>query len=268
MNVFFKLLFFFLLTFSSIGASEFYAILIGDTSEKTIADLIKSDIKHMKKEVRLIAKQTNLHLNLVVLQGSRLTLENLRTVFDQLHPGPDDTVFFFQSSHGFRTDEKKGQWPILFFNAWNVGIDFESINALLLSKKPRLLVSIVNACNSVMPKELMHSGAPKKLIYRSKTVIENQTEVYRQLFLHSSGAVIASSSKPGQESFGIDSEGSFFATSFLTTIKKIVDGEVYINWHTVMNEVVRDTKWRAKSCGCTQRPQFMILDMCDKGLRK
>lgn len=263
MSVFFKLSFFFLLLFSSLEASEFYALIIGDTSEKAIASLVKSDIKHMKEEVRRIAKYTGMHLKIVVLKGSRLTLENVRAVFDQLHPGPDDTVLFFQSSHGFRTEEKKGKWPILFLNAYKVGIDFESINKLLLSKKPRLLVSIVNACNSVMPKELMHSGTPDELVLRSKAPLENMTHAYQQLFLHSKGAIIASSSKPKQESFGIDNEGSFFATSFLYVLNKAVYGEIDANWQTLMNEVVLETKRLAKAYRCAQRPQFMILEDSD-----
>lgn len=252
--------FFFLLGCEMAGGSEFYAILVGDTSEKTIKNLVKSDIKRMKKELRQIVTYTGQNLYLAVLQGDHLNLENLQGVFETLKPRSDDTVLFYQSSHGFRTSEHEGKWPILFFSAHNLGIHFESINQLLLNKKPRLLISLVNACNSPLPETFIHREPSISLVNRAKSNRNEFKEVYSKLFVESKGAIIASSSKSGQQSFGLDAEGSFFTSAFLSALKRALLGEIKADWNGIMKDTVMQTVKRLKIYHYTQRPQFMILD--------
>lgn len=243
-----------------VESSEFFALLIGDTSEKSIANVVKYDIKAMKAEVRYITKCTGQKLNLYVLQGSSINQENLEIALHQINPGKDDTVLFYQSSHGFRSPDKKDRWPILFYNSSNLGIYFESVNNLLLNKNPRLLISIVNACNSKTPQELMGSENRLQIIVRSKRLSDSEMEIYQQLFSVFRGSIIASSSRPGQQSFGFDKGGSFFTMCFIEALKKAAYGAIGCQWQDVMRETAVDTKRRAKNFDCAQHPQFVIKE--------
>lgn len=243
-----------------IHASNFHAILFGDTSEETIAKLARADIKMMTALVKDIAKSTGQTLKLTILKGDQLTLENLEETFNQIPPGSDDTIFFFQTSHGFRTDDHTGRWPFLLYSSNFFAIDFELINELLLSKKPRLLVSVVNACNSSLPLNLItEEDKSSEGLYRSKDSPKKWGKVYKKLFTGAKGAIIASSSKPGQESYGTDFGGGFFTINFIKALRKAATGQIQPDWRKIMNETTKETKSLAVLYHCSQKPQFMIL---------
>lgn len=266
MKIVFKLILLPLLLITPIHASDFYAILIGNLSDRMIANMVTHDIKKMEEEVRLITQHTGQELRLIVIQKKHFNHDELLQIDALVQPNPDDTILFYQSSHGFRSPEKIKAWPILDFTPFH--IDLEVIVDTLSAKHPRLLICIADVCNAVQclgKRQAMLLDSPPALaenLLRSKETKKNKRDahLYKQLFTLASGTIIASAATPGNLSFTVRDEGGLFTMSFIQTIEKAARGFIPAEWDHVLNDVVKDTTIRAKNKGLpNQTPQFKVF---------
>lgn len=265
MKILANLIPFLLCYFSPIYASCFYAILVGNVSDKKIAGTVICDIKKIKAELLLIAEYTGQNLQLIELEKSYFREEDLQCIF-RINPTVDDTLFFYQSSHGFRFPDKIGEWPTLDFNPFH--IDFETIVDCLTAKHPRLLICVADVCNSNRPFRKLRS-APFKFqrcfieeSIRSKKIKgrEKKEAVYKELFSFASGTILVSSAKPGQLSFSLFNKGGIFTNSLIRSIEKAARGEIAGDWTEVLDEVVKQTTRAVHKEGLpSQIPQFKIF---------
>src|SRR5271155_3631153 len=126
-------------------AADLHAILVGDTTDSSLGTAFEKDLEFMQEKLKKIAKNTNLNLNVTLLQGNSVTPKKVLRQIESLQVSPDDVVVVYFTIHGFRTSSKASQWPSLYFGVSQQGVDFEAINEVVKNKNPRLLLSIADS---------------------------------------------------------------------------------------------------------------------------
>lgn len=226
-----------------------HAILLID-EYSDIAPACISDKFKMEGEVQIIAQKTRMNLNLVKVDYSK---NGVFQAIEQLEVGENDVIFFYFTGHGYRYENQEycGNYPYLYLtktegHLYDAGTCLEAINAQLKDKSPRLLVSLADCCNNILPYE--------EPIAMNPTLIG---EVYKKLFLQSEGYIIATSSLPGQYSFATNN-GGYFTNGFLESIRDMASMDADLNdidWQKILN---RTTAKTIISSDSKQKPQFEL----------
>ena len=216
-----------------------------------IAPACISDKFKMEEEVQIIAQKTRMNLNLVNIDYERVNVEK---VVNELSVGENDVIFFYFTGHGYRYEDQKscGQYPYLYISKqkehlYEAGICLESIDQQLQAKGARLVITLADCCNNVLPYE--------EPIAMNTSVIG---EVYKKLFLLSEGHVLATSSLPGQFSFATNN-GGYFTNSFLESIREYANINANyedLDWDTILKKTTAKTIISSDS---KQKPQFKAL---------
>jgi len=222
------LLLFFTADAKSIGT--FHAVLVAATEDRTIGDVVEKDLRKVKRLVQSISKYTGLKLNEKTITGNNLNYSNVIAALD-MSISKEDVVFFYYSGHGARTYHKKTKWPSLALEGMttpvNKLLDLDIIIAKIQEKNPRFFMVIADTCNNPV------EGEGNKNIE-----VLSASKNYQELFLKYYGHIIASSSKPGQKSWG-NNTGSFFTNNFLNQLSIALRSQKVANWHSIMDESER-----------------------------
>lgn len=221
-------------------------LLIDEYSE--IAPACEADKIKMEDEVKIIAQKTRLKLNLQIADYST---QGIQEAINQLEVGENDVIFFYFTGHGYRYEgqEQCGKYPYLYLtkteaHLYDAGVCLEDINAQLKAKKPRLLVSLADCCNNVLPYEEPVAMNPVLL-----------GQAYKKLFLASEGYIVSTSSLPGQYSFAT-SNGGYFTNGFLESIREVANMNTQseeISWEKVLKRTTARTILNSDS---KQKPQY------------
>lgn len=196
-----------------LDAANLHTIIICDTHADNIEDSVEADLDRVRAEMHRAAYYTKLNVREKLFIDYQVDGRVLSWLKD--YPiERDDVVFLFFSGHGYRTDSKDNNiWPNLYFTPANRGVDFYHLTQILNEKHPKLLIAIADCCNNVLPEAYappLMKDSSLALSFRKPKVKNN----YEKLFLHSYGTVIASSSIPGQYSWGTKSGGLFTLALF------------------------------------------------------
>jgi len=242
------LLFFCFLCFSyQTEAGELIAVLVCDTEASNIEDASAADLESMRREASRICQHTGLSLREVVFSENLRPKPFYRTL-KALSVTDEDVVLFYFSGHGYRTPSKENPWPNLFFSASKSGVDFFEVTRRLEQKRPRLLISIADCCNNILP---THYAAP---VYHGSLFAKAPSRVvlnYQQLFLEQTGTVIVASSEVGEYSWCI-SKGALFTLAFVESLQietKKRAGEA--DWQTLLDRAAYTVRAR-------QHPLYLI----------
>lgn len=234
-------LLFLILTSVVHGEEYLYALIAGDTITD-IRNSTRHDMSTLRKTVRIIAKKTPFKLRVKLLKGRDLTKYNLKGWINHIPNNRRDVILIYFSGHGYRTDSMTSPWPNLFLPAKDETFPAEELRQLLLTRKPRLGIILLDCCNN-----------PAKIKFpnfcREKNIPHNGFRGLRSLFLESKGLVIATGSKPGGVSFALDN-GSLFTSSFILALKEGADSPK-ISWETIL----LNTK---ALCAPMQHPQASV----------
>jgi len=220
--------------------STLHAVLLADTNDETIGRSVKVDLEKVTNLLPSIGKNTGMKIKAQSISGDQLTRRNVTNALNQLSVKPDDAVIFYYSGHGGRMSSKKTKWPSLFIGGSL--LDFDWIISTLERKNPRFFMAISDSCNNILDYSSgrSHIGKPKP-------------ENYQQLFLKYRGSVIASSSSPGEYSWGTPRNGGLFTLTFLNSLNKEL-GSSNPNWQNIMRRAEKPIKVRQY----VQKPQYDI----------
>jgi len=231
--------------FAQIG--KLYTLLLIDEYSE-IAPACFADRIKIEEEAQIIAQKTRMELKLINLPFER---SRLIQYLDTFSVQPEDVILFYFTGHGYRYENQREceDYPYLFISKERValseaGLCFGQLSEQLLSKNARLLVSLADCCNNVLPVE-----EPIAMSNRGFS------EVYKRLFLQTEGYLIASSSLPGQFSYATNN-GGYFTNSFLQSIRELEDPRQdinQVNWDLVMRKTKSLTILNSKS---KQKPQY------------
>jgi len=202
-----------------------HAIIVADTDDPNIGKSVEVDLKRLENLVKEIANNTGLSLTGGSLFGDSFTKSNILTVVNDLSVGPDDVVWFYNSSHGFNSGG--GEWPDIY--AGTSGIPLNNIADIIKSKNPRLSIVMADVCN----KSLNRAG------YDSSRA-GGKAENYKELFLKYKGTIIASSSIKGQYSWGNAQMGGLFTNAFLGELgQELIVSDRRPSWETLMERATQ-----------------------------
>jgi len=234
MNKLKELLLLLIIFFSSsiVSASDLHVIMVCDTTAKNIENGVHINMQSFQKEVADIAYYADMKINLKVfydLEANHLFVDYIKN----LKVDSDDAIIFYWSGHGYRTESKDSPWPnFAFENDWT-GIDQLAVTQLIEKKNPRLLLSITDTCNSILPEEY----APPLMNLKSREFVSMDMESvkqenYKKLFIESTGTYITAASIPGQYSYANNSYfGGLWTYSFIEGLHKEVKSTEIADWN-------------------------------------
>jgi hypothetical protein len=249
---------------STVEAANLYALLIGDTEDSNLGYAFQQDLDLMHKEVKKIAKETGLTLNVSLFQGWQVTPEKVLQQIEELKIHSDDVLILYFTIHGYRTESKESRWPNLFFGLEQRGVDFDYINQIVKGKNPRLLLSIADSCNNTLPDGLIPTIQQKALPVRMPNSAKVKAN-YKKLFLESAGTIIISGSIPGQYSWAYTYLGGIYTLNFVEALKESVYGKKPADWQTLLDKAAFKVSEAVIELNETQTPQYDLQLTSAKG---
>jgi|GEM_PF-6638516 len=254
LTYFFKQLMFLSIFYSHLplDAATFHSILIGDTDDHELKKVIKKDLSHMQNHIAEVFQALDAveHFNQSIYVGKRTNatiLDDLKT----LNVGMEDIIFLYFSGHGFNTKKSRIEnWPFLYFNHGDCGINAFDIVEILTQHQPRLIICFVDCCNNILkPKEMPILMSRGSKIERLPLV--NPLNI-RRLFQETKGIILISAAAPGYYSEGTDEKGSCFTNSYIKFFKEKMASHEAFNWEDILSET-QNKLWKR------QRPYYELM---------
>ncbi len=219
------------------NGATLHAIIVADTNDYSIGKSVQVDLQNMQGLVQNISQHTGL-----VMAGEEITgtvsSSKINNAISNLSVGSDDVVIFYYSGHGYNPGNSK--WPGMSLDDGNLTI--KNVKNMLKQKNPRLLIVIADTCNGFT-----------RSVYRYAKSQEN-TENYKKLFLKYRGVITASSSKPGQFSWGNTQTGGLYTDALLRSFNKELASQSNPNWESLMERANKPLNG-----GALQQPQYKAV---------
>ncbi|GAB4426186.1 MAG: hypothetical protein OHK0011_07650 [Turneriella sp.] len=232
---------------SPVAAASLRVLIVADTNDRSIGKSVVADVNNFEAFARQIASRTGLTLDMKTIKGRDLKAKNITNAVNGLQADSDDTVIFYYSGHGFRTQKVKTRWPLLYIpDAGQNGIDFQWVIDTINAKNPRMLLAISDSCNNYI--DVPQAGI------NSRAMLADSDEAWRKLFVEYSGRIHASGSTVGQMSFGQDGVGGAFTSRFLSLVRAEVK-KADPDWDHIMQLATRQI-YIGSPQQKTQDPQY------------
>lgn len=245
----------------SLSASTLRVLMVGDTNDRSIGKSVVTDLANFEQFVRDASSKAGMTLDLTTIKGNQVKSRVITDAVNNLKADADDTVIFYYSGHGFRTQQVKTRWPLLYIpDAGTKGVDFQWVIDTLNKKNPRMILAISDSCNS-----FIDGGRAINL----KAMKPEQEAQWRKLFAEYKGRIYASGSQIGQYSFGSDDTGGAFSSRFLGIVRGETTG-TNANWDNIMKQATKpipinnpqqrsqDPQYEIVNAG-GQTPQFSLV---------
>lgn len=249
---------FLLIPTEKVHAANLDVVMIGDTMANGIAEGVEKDLRNMQAEVQEISHYTGLELKTVMITGQDVRQDKIRSELANLKVNSDDVVLFFYSGHGSHENkDPNNPWPYLLLSRDKSTIDLETINSILMSKHPRFLLSVANACNSLeAPKDSpgdfkMDAQIDYTWLVNHDWKAENN---YRKLFLETNGTILVTSSKVGEPSYGKPSYGGYYPYAFVVSLQQEVQYFNHPSWGSIL-------KKSYDFVSSKQHPDYLMLNV-------
>jgi len=250
---------------SEIGLCQtVHAIIVGANSDndRILSEGLTVDLEGINEELALIEQNTKLEIRTYDFTGHNFENENLRNTIKNINCNNDDVIFFYYTGHGFRYSNQRDQWPTLavgyhihsMMEAYQQSISLNDIITTLKNKNARLIICLVDCCNSDVAFEAPIIEEFKGQVNLSFSI--RNPERFKELYENSTGIIIASSSIPGQVSKCNPKLGSYFTSSFVEVHKELTSISNNSNWEDMIRKVKDRTERLAEINDFTQTPQF------------
>lgn len=246
---------------ASVYASTLRVLMVGDTNDRSIGKSVVTDLVNFEQFVRDAAIKSGMTLDLVTLKGNQIKSKVITEAVNNIKAESDDTIIFYYSGHGFRTQEVKTRWPLLYIpDAGTKGVDFQWVIDTLNKKNPRMVLAITDSCNS-----FIDGGRALNL----KAMKPEQDAQWKKLFAEYQGRIYASGSQIGQYSFGSDDTGGAFSSRFLGIVRGETTG-TNASWDSIMRQATKpipinnpqqksqDPQYEIVAGAGQQNPQFTL----------
>lgn len=221
-----------LMSSSIVRSQTFHAIIFADTKDESIGSSCGKDLNNMSILFTNISTATGMQLETIYCSEDECNKEVLFDEIKKMEISVDDVVFFYYTGHGARAIGDKSPFPQLAFNGQSDKSYYPliKINEKIKQKGPRLLVSMSDACNSII-NGLSSKGASSGFSYITK----NSSNLYRKLFLETSGNIIITSSEKGENSAALPS-GGLASIAFLCILEDCEKQGLNETWQSILDK--------------------------------
>jgi hypothetical protein len=240
------------------------ALLVIDSSSN-LAVSVAHDRKTVETMLRSYVPADRLTVD--VIDGTKVTRENILKHYRDLKTGRDEALLFFYAGHGAFEREKgqvlqpqMGKTPV---------IPRADVRRAMEDRKPGLVVLLTDCCSTYL------RARPKRL-HRKANSEPQLHPVLRCLFFQHRGTVDITAAEDGTASFGDDQHGGVFSNALVNLLESDLkrvdrDGDRFVTWKEFFPQVVRQTEKdfqdfaaRARAAGeeveqKTQRPHSFAL---------
>jgi len=219
---------------------------------------VNNNLRNLHETAEKIASITDMKMNFVSVEGDlNFKCSSVEEEINKLVIRQDeDVVIFYYSGHGghpsatSNKDAPSSPFPWLYCDGQlkPIGPNQEEFTRKIESKKPRLVISVADACNSAVPGQFpkVAKGVPEDLV--------------RDMYLRFKGTILVSSSISDQFSFYYDS-GGMFSARFLPLLTDVPTSEISKSadvWDAVLKEAKKTIKVPENDTGqLEQQPQAM-----------
>ena len=257
-------------------AANLIAFIASDTLDYNIGTSVSLDFNHMRTEMKNVARYTGLTLKEILLKDKTNNTQTFRQNLNSIHANKDDVIVFFYAGHGFRTKSKSDSpWPNLVFTQepqhQDKGIQYDFVIHTLMEKKPRLLITIADVCNSFVREDRAPPLVTKALLIAPNT--EKIRANYKHLYLDEIGMINIAGAKIGEYATGNDNNGGAFTKAFIDSVKNETEKSSVASWRNILErasaKVTQDSiDWAkedeilietAEKDGDIQHPYFEII---------
>jgi len=187
----------------SLNAATLFRVVDGDTAIDP-NHWMDQDLRRVEKEATVLAHALSLDYQVVTLEGTHLSKQNVLQTIDTLPMTAENLVLFYCTGHGFRTENKKSVWPYLLLMQAEQTIDLDPIIHLIQARQPRFALVIANCYNNPfsdgyrLPPGRMVSFHPERT---------RCGEALSPLVSQSEGVVVISGAIVGEYSLGTSEGG-------------------------------------------------------------
>ncbi len=192
-----------------VGAATLHSIIVADVTDKGIG--ADQDVAAIQKLTDTIRRATCLGGQDILVEAGRGKSQEVNKIVSNLSVSPDDVVFFYYSGHGANPGGGD-RWPVMGVEGKTGSnpLKLSAVKDALQRKNPRLLITMADACNVFAPGITQRGRAQK-----------SEPSGFKKLFLGYKGVIIASSSVPGQFSFGDPQGGGTFTRQLLSVLNQV-----------------------------------------------
>jgi Caspase domain len=223
---------------------KLHAFVVGQTNDPMIG--AQADFGKMQAEMKRIADIVGLDIVMHVYPKESTPPEVLAADLKGLVCGSDDMVWFYYTGHGSNAvNYNNGRFPQFIIK--DKKFEQEKVHEVLLSKKPRLLITMFDCCN-----------------FRT----ENEAEIllfdvkranYIALFGEATGDIKIASNTAGVQSYswGNAVSGGIFTISFLSALEDMTSlpyGKC--TWDALLAKTQSGAQELAKASGKQQTPYY------------
>lgn len=239
------------------NASTLHLLVAANTMVSDIGPACDIDLRRIRNEFGGIAKALGMNLSETLISGSNYGKDQLSKALDRLDPEENDVVVFVYTGHGFRFKDQADRYPCIDLTS-SAYDDIEQ-NYMALSdiyreitdKDARLNIVLSDCCNSTinMNQPVVRSNS---LFSRSYTNFNIQK--LNDLFLKTSGDIIATAASPGEYSW-CGEDGGFFLLSFFESLRNQISavGQDNPSWNTLINNTISSAARKTDANAGTKR---------------
>jgi len=210
-----------------------------------IAQSVRVDMGTMTQLFNILEKRNIMKVEKTVLQGTKATLDNIRTAIKNLQVGSDDVLMFYFSGHGGMQNGKT-----FLFSADEKQLPRSEIEAAFNAKPARLKMIVTDACSN----EIDGLSATRSLSKSGQQIDAGEFDaIYKELFLNYQGILNISASTEGEYAWSNDNFGGFFTYHFVKEglIKKPIS-----DWQTIFTAAKEKTSQMFMRMPSEQRAQL------------
>lgn len=234
-----------------------WAILIADTNDENIGKEDGIDNRNLNNELKSICRCIGINCEIVNITGAdTYNKANLANAINNLKPGKDDIVFFCYNGHGFRWDDQKDYYPMMYlYNGIdefsNQYVSVTDIYNAIVAKGARLNFIFADCCNS---KFGMNAPLQKGNTLFSRAANNVSINRLNDLFLNSKGTTLVAAAKPGEYAFSFTDYGSAYTQCFIQTLRDEVSNTktTEASWKNVVDGTISAAIKLTSDCTNTQ----------------
>ncbi|HNA92633.1 MAG TPA: caspase family protein [Chitinophagaceae bacterium] len=204
--------------------AKIHFIMVANTEDARIGASVKKDVTNLYSEIKDVSTFLKLPLNYVEISGSNFGKEKVEAAISNLKPGTNDIVIFYYSGHGYSNDQnaslKYPQFDLRqsrFDDIYVATLNVQDVYNKIKAKNARLNIVLADCCNSSLG-TLKPEG--KSFALTTKSLLSWDRNFCNELFMNSSGSVLATAAKKGQYAYGNTDVGGYFTSNFVTAIEK------------------------------------------------